>query len=437
MSSDVLARIQERGHIGIRLGLDRMRALLSRLDDPQQALRGVLIGGTNGKGSVGAMLATMCKEAGVRASHSPSPHLHSYRERIIIDGQPIGADDLDSILEEVLLASEHGEGRHGPATEFELLTAAAFLWSARQQVEVVIMEVGLGGRLDATNTWQADVAAITNVALDHQQYLGHTVEAVAREKAAIIKRGSRAVTAAHGAALTIIMRRARTLDVPLTVCEALPIEQMDRSGLGLRHERMGQLHLALLGRHQAQNAATALAVAAALDQAGVVSIDDASQVRGLAQTRWPGRLELLDRRGRPVILDGAHNPDGAAALAAAIDDLKGSLPPGRATLLLGIMRDKEVSDVLTALTRADALRKARFVAAAVPDTDRSLSAAELATAWEETAGTVPAAAIEDADAALDRALAIAADEGGPLIVAGSLYLVGHIRARLLPAGVEG
>ena len=134
----------------------------------------MLIGGTNGKGSVAAMVASMLDAAGLSTSQSPSPHLPSYRERVTVDGRPIAAADLDALLEEVLRASAPGEAAHGPATEFELFTAAAFLWSARRGVDVVVMEVGLGGRLDATNTWAADVAAITNVGLDHQAYLGDT-----------------------------------------------------------------------------------------------------------------------------------------------------------------------------------------------------------------------------------------------------------------------
>ena len=202
MPADALTRIRARGHIGIRLGLERMRALLAELGDPQLALRGALVAGTNGKGSVVAMVAAMLGAAGLRTAQSPSPHLSSYRERIMVDGQPIAAADLDALLEEVLRASQPGEARHGPATEFELLTAAAWLWAARQRIDVMVMEVGLGGRLDASNTWAADVAAITMVGLDHQEYLGDTLAAVASEKAAIIKPGCHAVTGA-------LRRRAR------------------------------------------------------------------------------------------------------------------------------------------------------------------------------------------------------------------------------------
>lgn len=414
-----------------------MRALLARLDDPQQGLRGVLIAGTNGKGSVAAMVAAMCHAAGLRTSQSPSPHLGSYRERILIDGLPISAADLDALLDEVLQASEPGEGRYGPATEFELLTAAAYLWSARSRVEVVVMEVGLGGRLDATNTWAADVAAVTNVSLDHQEFLGDTVEAVAREKAAIIKRGSHAVTTATGAGLAVIERRARRLDVPLAVCQALEVTAMGLDGLALQHERLGSLHLPLVGRHQATNAAAALGIVAALGDAGVAAIDADVMVRGLDHTRWPGRLEVLSKAGCTVVLDGAHNAAGAGALAASLDELADLLPAGPVTLMLGIMRDKQVAEILASLARSEALATSRFVASGVPDTHRSLPARELAAAWATTAGTHPAVAIdEDAEVAFERALESAAQAGGPLVVAGSLYLVGYLRPLLVPSTLE-
>ena len=433
MRGETLARIRERGHIGIRLGLGRMRAMLAALGDPQHGLRGVLIAGTNGKGSVAAMVAAMYLEAGLRTSQSPSPHLSSYRERILIDGQPIAEVDLERVLQEVLEASEAGEARYGPATEFELLTAAAYLWSARSAVDVAIIEVGLGGRLDATNTWHADVAAVTNVSLDHQQFLGDTIESIAREKAAIIKRHGRAVTTATGAALTVIERRARRLDVPLRTYKPLVIERMDLGGLVLRHERLGRLQLPFTGHHQAANAAAALGIVEVLGEAGVAAVDDATMVRGLSRTRWPGRLELIDHAGQLVLLDGAHNPDGAAVLAATLDALADQLPRGRVTLLLGVMEDKAVADILASLTSSRLLAASQFVASGVPDSDRALSATALAIAWETATGSHPAAIHDDADAALQTALELATRAGGALVVAGSLYLVGHLRTRLMPA----
>ncbi len=437
MSADALSRIRARGPIGIRLGLDRVLALLGRLGDPQLALRGVLIGGTNGKGSVAAMVAAMIAAAGKSTMQSPSPHLHSYRERILIDGQPIGEKDLDELLEEVLRASEPGEAKHGPATEYELLTAAAYLRAAREHIDVVVMEVGLGGRMDASNSWDANVAAITNVGLDHQEFLGHTIESIAIEKAAIIKPRSRAVTGARGVGLRVIRSRAELVGAPLTIAIPIPVESMDVTGLVLNDKALGRLDLPMLGRHQAANAGVALGIISLLREADIIDLSDAAVRRGLAAARWPGRLELLTLHGCRVLLDGAHNPDGTAALAATIDELVPSLPGGRATLLAGVMADKEVTLMLESLARSEVLRRARFIASGVPDSDRALSAGELALAWSEVTGSAEASAYNDADVALAHGLEQARSDGGLLVVAGSLYLVGYIRAQLLPDEVVG
>jgi dihydrofolate synthase/folylpolyglutamate synthase len=434
VATDALTRIRARGHIGIRLGLGRMRALLDELGQPQHSLRGVLIAGTNGKGSAAAMVAAILASAGCSTATSPSPHLHSYRERVTIDGQPIGAAELDALLEDVLAASLPAEHELGPATEFELLTAAAYLQASRSAVDVMVMEVGLGGRLDASNTWDPDVAAVTNVGLDHQEFLGDTIETVAAEKAAIIKPGSRAVTGTKGPALGVIRARAAALDVPLIECAPLPVESMSREGLVLRHERLGSLHVPLLGTHQAGNAAVALGIVQALAAAGVAEVPDDAISRGLAAVRWPGRLELLEHEGCVIVLDGAHNPDGMTVLAQTVDALAEDLPGGAATFLLGVMRDKAVDDMIRAVARSELLRASHCLATVVPETDRALPADDLAARWSSITGGF-ALAEPDIDAALDRAIAIARDAGGPLVIAGSLYLVGQLRARLVPGTI--
>jgi dihydrofolate synthase / folylpolyglutamate synthase len=431
VAADALSRIRARGHIGIRLGLERMRTLLAELGDPQRSLHGALVGGTNGKGSVVAMVAAMLESAGYSTARSPSPHLHSYRERILIDGQPVAAADLDALLEEVLHASTPGEPQHGPATEFELLTAAAWLHAARRGVDILVMEVGLGGRLDASNTWDAEVAAITGVGLDHEEYLGDTIGSVAAEKAAIIKPGGRAVTGASGEALEVIEARAREVGVPLLICPPVPVVSMDLDGLVLREGRLGELRLPLLGRHQAANAAVALGVVAQLAAAGIARVTDPALVAGLARTRWPGRLEPLRCAGVLVLLDGAHNPDGAAALAATLDELAPALPGGRATLLLGVMADKDVDGIIAGLAASRSLRDASVVVTRAPDAARALPASDLGNAWATVTGRTVRADIDDVDAALAVALEQAGAAGGPLVVSGSLYLVGHVRGRLL------
>ena len=410
-----------------------MRALLQRLDHPQTGFRGALIGGTNGKGSTQAMVASVLSANGLVVGQTPSPHLASYRERIVVDGSPIAWSDLDAVLDEALAAAAPGERRFGPATEFELLVAAAFLWFARRRVDVAVIEVGLGGRLDATNIWDGGVAAITNVGLDHQQYLGSTVVQIAREKAAIIKRGDRAVTGATGDALAVIERRAARMDAPILTRAAAtgardgsrrphrggpgdrtdapgpdrPASGRERGGGDRRGRRAGRR------RHRERGSTTAIR-------------------RGLAAARWPGRLETIVVDGVTAILDGAHNPDGAAALVGALAELRPSLPDGRATLLLGILADKEVDDMLALLASDPTLRNAKLVATDVPDAQRTLAASALGERWSSiVTTTAQAEAIADADEALRHALDLAREAGGPLIVAGSLYLVGHVRALLL------
>lgn len=411
-----------------------MQALLDHLGSPQTSLRGALIGGTNGKGSTQAMVAAMLLAAGYRVLQSPSPHLSSYRERIVIDGQPISREDLDATLADVLDASLPGEAEHGPATQFELLTAAAFVWGAQQAVDVAVIEVGLGGRLDATNTWAGGVAAITNVGLDHQEYLGDSLTAVAGEKAAIIKPSDVAVTGADGPGLQVIAAHCRSLGVRLRTPAALGFVGMDRGGTTLQDDRLGEVRIPLLGRFQAANAAVALGVIDGMEAIGMAHVDSNARIEGLSRSRWPGRMELLDVAGVTMLLDGAHNPDGARTLAETLDALAPELAQARVTLLLGAMLDKDVGMMLEALAASPLLAEAQLVASRVPGTDRAMPASELGRAWEQrSAGLPPLAVIENVDDALDRAMAAARDEAGLLVVAGSLYLVGHVRARLLPS----
>jgi dihydrofolate synthase/folylpolyglutamate synthase len=447
---EAVAALQARGRFGVRLGLGRTRALLRTLEDPQLTVRGALVGGTNGKGSVQTLVSAALRASGARVGQTPKPHLVSYRERIVVDGTPIAATDFVQVVQEVLAAADRVPRQFGNPTEFELVTAAAFSWFARTGTRLAVVEVGLGGRLDATNTWDGGVAAITNVDWDHMEYLGDTLPAIAREKAAIVKRGDRAVTAATGDALAVIRRRARRLAVPLDVVEPLHVLSMDRDGLVVEDAALGRLRLGLLGRHQAANAAVALRTVAALQAAGLASVPDAALREGFAAARWPGRLELLvigpdgragpSRSGGPqsgspdLVLDGAHNAAGAAALATALDELAPSLSPGRPSLLLGIRRDKQVDAMAVAFARSASLQNAQVIATTIPGTPRSLAPEDLARAWQVAMGPVgrgsSVRAVESTDDALGAAVELARAAGGPLIVAGSLYLVGHVRGKL-------
>ncbi len=432
-----LQAITGRGRFGIHLGLGRTRALLAALGDPQRTVRGALVGGTNGKGSVLALAASAARAAGLRVAETPKPHLVSYRERLQFDGRPVDPATFARLVGEVLPLADRVARRHGEPTEFELLTAMMFRWFGELAPDVALVEVGLGGRLDATHAWDGGVAVVTNVDLDHMDRLGSTIGAIAREKAAIIERGDQAVTATTGEALEIVRRRARRLGVPLAEVAPPPLLDWDRDGLLVELPRLGPTRIGLRGRHQATNAATAHALLDALGAAGIAVVDDEARRRGFADARWPGRLELIEHDGGEVLLDGAHNPAGAAALVAALADLRpfmaGGDPDQRATLTLltATMADKDVVGMVTAFGRSTELAGATIVCTQL-DEGRALPAASLAAAWTSH-GPVGCRVLQepDAAAAFDRALKASRSAGGPLVVAGSLYLVGAIRARLV------
>jgi dihydrofolate synthase/folylpolyglutamate synthase len=425
--SEALRALTERGRFGIHLGLGRTRALLRELGDPQLEIRGALVAGTNGKGSVLALVGAALRAAGIRAGETPKPHLVTYRERMQIGGRPIDPASFGRLAAQALAAADLIPRRLGDPTEFEILTAMLFRWFADEHVDLAVVEVGLGGRLDATHAWDGGVAAITNVDLDHTDRLGSTIAAIAREKAAIIERGDIAVTGATGNALAVVRRRAARLDVPLTVVGPAPLIGIDRDGLEVELPRLGPTRVGLRGRHQAANVAVADAVLDALEAAGIATVPAPARGEGYATVHWPGRLELIDVDGRDVLLDGAHNPAGAATLATALDDLRPHLRPGRVTLVTASMADKDVDGIVAALAAAAALDDATIIATAL-DLPRAMPAAELAARWRAHGQSRKVLVEPDAERALDRALAEAA---GPIVVAGSLYLVGAVRARLV------
>lgn len=436
--ADAVAALQSRGRFGMRLGLERVETILAELGHPERRLRGALVAGTNGKGSVVALARSALQAAGVRVGTMPKPHLVSYRERIAVDGTPISEAAFADAVARVLPASDRVAARLGDPTEFEVLTAVAFAELARQQVEVALVEVGLGGRLDATNVLDPGVAVVTNVARDHERYLGHTLAAIGTEKAAVIKPGDLAVTGAHGRGLRPILDRCAALEVPLRRAgprqayrwrlreagwEGLTVD-LRAPGRELRDLRIG-----LLGAHQAENAAVALALLDALRDdaerrgAPLAGLDDEAVRTGFAAARWPGRLELLTdpRRGR-ILLDGAHNPAGARALASALD----ALGVRRFPLVMGVMRDKRVAGLLRAL--APLAPQPVFTRVRDPN---ALAPESLLRRWRRVGGTGGSTA-PDPERALGRAIELRTTPEQPVVVAGSLYLVGAVRGMLRP-----
>jgi dihydrofolate synthase/folylpolyglutamate synthase len=428
-----VAALTERGRFGISMGLDRVERLLAEVGHPERGLRGALVGGTNGKGSVVAMVGAVLVAAGLRVGTMPKPHLVSYRERIAVDGAPIPADDFAAAVARVLPAIDRVGVDVGPPTEFEALTAAAIAELARREVDLAIVEVGMGGRLDATNVLDLGVAAITNVQHDHERHLGRTLTAIGGEKAPIIKRGDLAVTGASGRGLRPILQRCADLDVPLRRAgprQPYRVAVRDAGWDGLLVDArtpagtMRGVRVGLLGRHQAANAAVALATLDAVAERRGVELPEEAVRHGLAAVRWPGRLELLDGAPvglRRVLLDGAHNPAGAAALAAALDEL-GLREP---TIVFGAMRSKRLAAVLRAL----APLRPRFIFTRVADAGAH-EPATLARAWRRLSGR-RAATAPSPRAALE------ASQADLTVVAGSLYLVGAVRGMITGTIEEG
>lgn len=418
---------------------------MSDAGHPERALRGALVAGTNGKGSVVAMVRSVLNAAGLRVGTMPKPHLVSYRERIAIDGEPLSAEDFAAAVARVLPAIDRVAAEIGPPTEFEALTAAAIAELARRQIDLAVVEVGMGGQLDATNVLDLGVAVITNVQRDHERYLGRTLAAIGGEKAAIIKTDNLAVTGASGRGLRPVLDRCAALGVPLRRAgprQAYRADLLEAGWDGIVIDAvtpggsLRELHIGLLGGHQAQNAAVALAVLDALHDDGerrgeALTPDEEAVRRGMAGVRWSGRLELLNAAhlglGR-VLLDGAHNPAGAAALAAALRELGLRQP----ALVLGAMRGKRIH----ALLRALAPLEPRPVFTRVDDAG-ALPPATLLRAWRRVApGAHPGRTAATPHEALTMAAGMRRGDE-PIVVAGSLYLVGAVRGIITGEREEG
>lgn len=403
--------LRDRAHAhGIRPGLERITALLDQLGRPQDRHPVVHVAGTNGKGSVCALLASVLKAAGYRVGRFTSPHLISYRERFCIDGQFIAEAELESELQGVTALAESLDASLGPTTEFELLTAAAFNWFARQHLDVLILEVGLGGRLDATNVVERpDLTAITRIARDHTALLGETIEAIAREKAGILKAGVPVITGTEGSALAEIQAIATRLGSP--VCQAAEAHWLSAGPQADLVQVAGETYeLGLLGAYQAKNAALALGLVDGLRERGWTISAEAVKT-GLATARWPGRLDRwCAPDGQTYWFDGAHNLDGVEALAKALQDRpahKGRL------LLMGVLADKEPLAMFERLAPL-----AQTLVLTMPPNARGLDPRDL----EPTVDHPDLHMVADWQEALATAQRLA--RGREIVVAGSLYLVG-------------
>ena len=384
------------------LGLDRIRAILEALGRPQDRLRFVHVAGTNGKGSTCAMIESALRAAGQHTGLFTSPHLAEPTERIRIDGRPISAERFAGAFDRLL-------GLH--TTYFETVTAMALLVFAEERVDMVVLEVGLGGRLDATNVVSPDLSVITPVDFDHEAFLGKSLESIAGEKAGILKPGVPAVFARQRPETARVLdQRAAELSIPVSRTADWRVCDLEIDPRGSRFRLAGERHLRLTcplaGEHQVENAVTA---AVALARLGIA---DSAIETGIARARWPGRLERVSERPE-IILDGAHNPAGARALAAYIDRFYAHR---RVSLIYGAMRDKaidEISGILFPLAHQVIVTAPQQARALSPEALREIGA-------HPNVRTAPTlrdalALVEDADV---------------VFVTGSLFLVAEARALL-------
>ncbi len=425
---DPLQRLLALEHIGIKLGLDSIGTLCEALGHPERAYATLIVAGTNGKGSVTAMTDTVLRAAGLRSARYTSPHLERIEERFVIDGVEVAPDALaaaaESVFETVDRLVTAGRLAAMP-TFFEVTTATAFELFRRASVDIAVLEVGMGGRFDATNIAAPLAGAIVSVDLDHQQYLGTTIAQIAVEKAGICRPGMTVVCGERKPeAVEPIARVAAEAGATLVPAHAgvqATVEERDgRVYLSLTTpaHAYGEIPLGLRGRHQADNAVVAVRLLEACAAAGL-PVHTAAVARGLADVRWPARIEVLRQPGgRQAILDAAHNPAGAAALAAYLHRWH----PAGVPIVIGVMRDKDVDTMIRLLAGC----ATRFVVTQAPMA-RALPSAELAARARALAPGVP---IEDVPDPLG-AIARAGAAGDPVVVAGSIFLVGAVRRHLI------
>lgn len=400
-----------------RYGLERLKQALELLGNPQHKVRFVHVAGTNGKGSCAAMLASVLKEAGYRTGLYISPHLRRYNERMQVDGVDISDDDLIRAAQRV---KEVCEQLGGTPIVFEVLTLMALWYFAERRCDFVVLEVGIGGKLDATNCIPAPAAAlIAQLGFDHTETLGSTIEEIAAQKGGIAKPGSQLVMAEQEpAALRVVEQLCREQGCGFTVAdpERLQVLSTSPEGQRLRDRTYGELLLPLAGSHQVKNAANVLTVVEVLKGEGF-AIPDRAVRQGIESTVWPARFERLSR-SPDFILDGGHNPQ---CVQAAVQALQDYYPGKKVVFLTGMMKDKDSAAMLAKMAEV-----AKAFVCLHADSERAFGAQELAREIENTLSLAayPAASAQEGCALAQRL----AGEQGVVCALGSLYLAGEIRA---------
>ncbi len=418
-----VAYLESIGVFGSQLGLARIEALLDKMGRPEKKYPCIHVTGTNGKGSTSAMLAAIARAAGLQTGLYTSPHLSDYPERIQVNGQAVDRAAFGAAVAAARAAADAlvAGGMEQP-TQFEILTAAGFWHFAAVKVDLAIIEVGLGGLLDSTNVITPLCSVITNVALEHADRCGGTLDGVVEHKGGIIKPGVPAATAAQGPALEALRAIARAKQAPF-YCESEAWQvsgvSVSRQGTRFHYEGLGAkawYEIRLVGRHQANNAALAVSVMRLVLPQFFVSGEQLENAvrQGLAEARWPGRMEAVPHH-KDWWIDGAHNPHGAAGLRAALDEL---YPHQPVTFVLGILADKDRRGMLELLVRPE-----DKVIVVPVHSERAASPADIA---REIQTVTPPVAVDS----LADGLALAERETGIVCIAGSLYLIGEVRERL-------
>ncbi|MFZ1007719.1 MAG: folylpolyglutamate synthase/dihydrofolate synthase family protein [Candidatus Sulfotelmatobacter sp.] len=422
-----------------KFDLAHMRVLLEAMDHPERRFPSVLIAGTNGKGSTAAMLASILRASGLKTGLYTSPHLVRINERIQLNGEAISDENFAALQESVEGFADRlvtrGDLPWHPSF-FEMMTAIAFEHFAREKVEIAVLEVGMGGRLDATNVVEPLVSVITDISLDHQKYLGNTVGEIAREKVGIIRAGRAVVTLPQQPEANDVIGNT-ILDVGAQAVNAVPYvppvspgssqylvpgTQTSSAGFVYRYplQVLGEQILVetpLVGRHQLRNVALAIAAAVELNQQGFGGITAKSIERGVRETRWPGRFQLIAARpGWPeIVIDVAHNPAGAWALRSALSERHDDRP---LIFVFGAMRDKAISEMTEIL-----FPLAERVIATRPENPRAASPEEIRQAAARTRAEIEVE--ENVQKAVERARELASS-GAVVVITGSIYLVGEV-----------
>lgn len=400
----------------IHLGLAPITGLLKRLGNPHLAYPSILIGGTNGKGSIASLAHSVLVASGLRTGLYTSPHLIDVRERIRVSHELISPEEMSSCIEEVKSALR------GDVTYFEFLTAVGFLYFKLKRVDLAVCEVGMGGRLDATNVIRPKVAVISNIGLDHMEYLGDTIEAIAGEKAGIIKEGGVCITGAKQASV-------RSLFARIAEERRAKIRFLDKD-FKIRRHRDGSfsysgknsykhLRLSLLGRHQLENAALALGALEELSLLGF-KIKEEDIRQGFLAARWEGRLEIVNENPL-IILDGAHNRSGVQIL---LRSLKEYFPERRKIFVFGVLNDKEYNVMTRRLAR-----QADIFIITRPNSSRAVNPEDLLPVASQSCLRVE---VEEAPSLAIKKAVLAAGGDDLICITGSLYLVGAAREILCP-----